>query len=51
MIDLKLKHDTIRTIQSLQLSANLIIDLEDAIKANDVIMVIDSLQGLANQWN
>lgn len=51
MTDLKLKEDTIRNITSLQLSANLIIDLEDARKANEVITAIDSLQHLAHQWN
>ena len=51
MINTKHKNELIGKICSLQLSANLIIDLEDAVKAVDVIKALDSLEGLSKRWN
>lgn len=51
MNDQKRKIETIRRIQHLQLSETLIIALDDANQAECVAAAIQSLQGLAEQWN
>lgn len=51
MSDIDHINETIRKINSLQLSGNLIIDLEDAKKAMDVVKAVNCLQSLATRWN
>ncbi|MFV5490369.1 hypothetical protein [Acinetobacter sp. ASP199] len=51
MADQKRKIETIRHIESLQLSDTLIHALDDANTAECVAEAIQSLQGLTEQWN
>ncbi|WP_347455396.1 hypothetical protein [Acinetobacter thermotolerans] len=51
MADQKRKIETIRHIEDLQLPETLIAALDDAITAEGVAEAIQSLQGLAEQWN
>lgn len=51
MADQKRKIETIRSIQSLQLTKNLIDALENAEEAESIAEAIHSLQGLTQQWN
>ena len=51
MADQKRKIETIRCIESLQLSPSLILALEDVVQAESVAAAIQSLQGLSEQWN
>ena len=51
MADQKRKIETIRRIESLQLSDSLIQAMDDANTAECVAEAIRSLQGLAEQWN
>ena len=51
MADQKRKIETIRHIESLQLSASLFQALDDATEAECVAEAIQSLQGLTEQWN
>ena len=51
MADPKRKIDTIRSIENLQLSTALIIELNDAKQAESIAEAIRYLQDLAEQWN
>ena len=51
MADQKRKIETIHRIEQLQLSEALIVALDDALQAESVADAIQSLQGLAEQWN
>lgn len=51
MADQKRKIETIHRIEQLQLSEALIVALDDALQAEWVADAIQSLQGLAEQWN
>lgn len=51
MTDQKRKIETIRSIQFLQLTENLIDALDDAAEAECIAEAIRSLQGLTEQWN
>ena len=51
MADQKRKIETIHRIEQLQLSEALIVALDDALQAESVAEAIQSLQGLAEQWN
>lgn len=51
MADQKRKIETIHRIEQLQLSETLIVALDDALQAESVAEAIQSLQGLAEQWN
>ena len=51
MPDSKSKTVTVFEINKLQLSANLIIDVDSAVKAVDVLKTVDSLQNLIQQWD
>ena len=51
MKDMMHKAETIRQIEYLQLSRHLIGELEDTQQAQSLVMAIQSLQALAEQWN
>ena len=51
MADQKRKIETIHRIEQLKLSEALIVALDDALQAESVAEAIQSLQGLAEQWN
>lgn len=51
MTDQVRKISTIRSIEKLQLSNHLIVALDDAAQAEDIVLVLQSLQGLSEQWN
>ena len=51
MADQKRKIETIRSIENLQLSSNLIFALDDQMQAEDILIAISSLQVLSLQWN
>jgi hypothetical protein len=51
MADQKRKIETIRSIENLQLSKNLIFALDDQIQAEEILIAISSLQVLSLQWN
>lgn len=50
MTDLIRKTETIRRIELLQLTENLILALDDAVQAESVAQAICSLQQLNDQW-
>ncbi|HHW52284.1 MULTISPECIES: hypothetical protein [Acinetobacter] len=51
MTDMKRKTAVIQSIETLQLSQHLIVALDDKEKAECVASAVQSLQGLADQWN
>lgn len=51
MADLHRKTETIRSIEDLQLPANLIFALDDHIQAEDICRAVSSLQILTQHWN
>lgn len=51
MADLHRKYETIRSIESLQLTHNLIDALDNAAEAESVAAAVRSLLRLTEQWN
>ncbi|WP_353140998.1 hypothetical protein [Acinetobacter pragensis] len=51
MADLNRKRDTIRSIETLQLTENLIAALDNAAEAESVAKAVCALQHLTEQWN